>query len=232
VILDANMMKYRGFHIAKDMPLDHMWVRKRRVFQGPNVWPPEAVLPRLEFRQPIETYYTAMMELAHKVIELIARTLPYGAHVFDNFRSQDPLAILRLLHYPPATKTGEGRPQFGASAHTDFGAVTLLLQDGTAGLEVLDQAKDEWIPVPPVPDTYVINVGDMLSKWTGSKYKSSWHRVLNKNPKDRYSIVFFYDGNLDCPLSPLDGSQADGAKILTVEEHMINRLTESYGGKK
>ena len=171
-----------------------------------------------------------MMKLAQIILDLMARTLPYGPRVFDEFRSQNPLAILRLLHYPPASKT-EGKKQFGASAHTDFGAITLLLTDENPGLEVLDEGKNEWVPIPPKEGAYVVNVGDMLSKWTDNIYKSSWHRVLNKNPKDRYSIVFFFDGNLDCPLAPLDGHKV-GGKIMTVEDHMVKRLTESYGPKK
>ena len=79
----------------------------------------------------------------------------------------------------------------------------------------------------------MVNIGDMLSKWTGNEYKSSVHRVINRNPTDRYSVVFFFDGNLDCKLSPLDGSkEEEGEEGLTVERHMINRMTNSYGGKK
>lgn len=142
---------------------------------------------------------------------------------------------MRLLHYPipekPVTE-GEDLKQFGASAHTDFGAITLLLQDANPGLEVLDQKTQTWFPIAPNPDAYVVNVGDMLSFWTSGEYKSSVHRVISKNRTDRYSIVFFLDGNLDCRLDPLDGGEnVDGPR--TVEEHMTRRLRESYGvGKK
>ena len=205
-------------------------MQNKRIFQGPNVWPSESSVPAAAFKEPVQKYYKALMNLAQVIIDIMARTLPYGEQVFDEFRSQNPLAILRLLHYPPAAKT-EGKKQFGASAHTDFGAITLLLQDENPGLEVLNMSKNEWVPIPPKEGAYVVNVGDMLSMWTGNVYKSSWHRVLNKNPKDRYSIVFFFDGNLDCPLAPLDGSES-GEEILTVEGHMVKRLTESYGPKK
>ena len=77
----------------------------------------------------------------------------------------------------------------------------------------------------------MINIGDMLSKWTSNEYKSSWHRVMNENKTDRYSVVFFFDGNLDCPLTQLDGSDA-GGEVLTVEKHMIHRMTTSYGTRK
>ena len=78
-----------------------------------------------------------------------------------------------------------------------------------------------------------MNVGDMLSKWTGNLYKSSVHRVINRNPGDRYSVVFFFDGSLDCRLSPLDGSgEGKDEEALTVEAHMLTRMAESYGAKK
>ena len=195
---------------------------------GTNVWP--SSLPPGTFRKPVEAYFAAIHALSIQVLNMLARTLPYGPQIFDNFVSHEPATPLRLLHYPPMRRTEQR--QLGASAHTDFGALTLLLQDGTSGLQVLDQATETWVPIAPDPEGYVVNIGDMLSLWTGGLYKSSVHRVLNENPKDRYSVVFFFDGNLDCPLRPLDGSQVDDDQVLTVEGHMIKRMTESYGGGK
>lgn len=192
---------------------------------GQNVWPSSGLLSHSEFRAPAEAYFKAVRSLAEDVMRMIARTLPYGDNVFDEFLSNNPVTPLRLLHYPPRRETET--PQFGSSPHTDFGAITLLLQDSNPGLQVLHDG--EWIPVPPERDAYVVNVGDMLSKWTGNAYKSSVHRVLNQNDRDRYSIVFFHDGNLDCKLAPLDGSAPDTGKVLTVEEHMLHRMAESYG---
>ena len=135
---------------------------------------------------------------------------------------------------------GEGtKAQFGASPHTDFGAVTILLQDTTPGLEVLH--NDQWIPVPPKEDALVVNVGDMLSLWTGGRYRSSVHRVVSKpGGGERFSVVFFLDGRLDCVLGDLGGrgkGEGDGGRkggeVLTVEGHMLKRMGMSYGkGKK
>ena len=201
---------------------------------GPNIWPPFSVQPAASFRDPVLAYYSAIYALSLRVLDLIAATLPYGPGVFDDFKSHTPAAPLRLLHYPPAP-TGLGSTQsarqLGASAHTDFGAITLLLQDANEGLEVLNQAAGEWMSIPPSDSgEYVVNVGDMLSAWTAGAYKSSVHRVINKSPGDRYSAVFFFDGNLDTPLAPLDGREPDGA-IKTVEQHMLERMSSSYGTK-
>jgi len=216
----------KGFYIGQDMPESNPAVASKRFFMGPSVWPNTDLIPKSAFQDPCEAYYRAISSLTLIVLEMIARTLPYGAHVFDELVANNPAAPMRLLHYPPAAKTT--KRQLGASAHTDFGAITLLLQDHHAGLEVLDTVRDEWVPVDPNPDAYVVNIGDIVSKLTRGEYKSSIHRVLNKNPTDRYSVVYFFDGNLDYPLAPLDGSSAC-SEVLTVEGHMLERMTHSYG---
>ncbi|KAL1841249.1 hypothetical protein VTK73DRAFT_3520 [Phialemonium thermophilum] len=171
------------------------------------------------------------------MLQLVERTLPYGRGIFDDFTRGHTVSVLRLLHYPPPPSShhaADGRKQLGAGAHTDFGAITLLLQDEHPGLEVLDPRTGEFAAVDPCPDTFVFNVGDMLSVWTGGEYKSSVHRVINKAAADRYSAAFFYDGALDCPLLPLDGAGAAAreGEVLTVEKHMLKRISESYGPKR
>ncbi|KAL2126049.1 hypothetical protein VTI74DRAFT_1863 [Chaetomium olivicolor] len=235
-----------GFYVGPDVPLDDPEVQAGRFFMGPNVWPDAAALPRADFREPVEAYFDAVHALALRMLQLIERTLPYGPGIFGNFTRGHTVSVLRLLHYPPAPPAssnspgdGEKQQQLGAGAHTDFGAITLLLQDEHPGLEVLDPATNKFVPVDPSPNTFVFNIGDMLSLWTDGEYKSSVHRVINKAPTDRYSAAFFYDGALDCPLTPLsrkgvvvEGDEA--ADVLTVEKHMLKRIAESYaaGQKK
>jgi isopenicillin N synthase-like dioxygenase len=222
-----------GYYIGIDLSPSDPAVLSRRFFMGPNVWPNSTLLTAHEFREPAAAYYEAMLGLSRTIMQLIACTLPYGQHVFDAF-VKNPAAPLRLLHYPPGraptSAGGDVKPQFGSSPHTDFGAITLLLQDEHEGLQV-QEGNGNWISVPPRPDAYVVNVGDMLSMWTGYRYKSSVHRVINESGSDRYSIVFFLDGNLDCPLSPLDGSPPEDGKSITVEDHMLKMITESYAKK-
>ena len=215
--------------MGDDIPITDARVQRKRYFMGPNVWPSSDLLAASAFKEPVETYYTAAYNLALLMLSIIARALPYGPHVFDEFTSNDPVATLRLLHYPPAQETEQR--QLGASAHTDFGSVSLLMQDGNAGLEVLDSDRGEWVSIAPRKDSYVVNLGDMLPKWTKGLYKSSVHRVVNKNPCDRYSVVLFFEGNLDCSLAPLDGSGVEGGGALTVESHLAERMSRSYGNK-
>ncbi|KAJ5744670.1 Oxoglutarate/iron-dependent dioxygenase [Penicillium manginii] len=223
-----------GFISGTDIPIDDPRVVSRRFFMGPNVWPPSELLAEEDFRYTIEEYYEAILKLCWLVLDLVAATLPYGPHVFDEFKENDPACPLRLLHYPPTPEMdlAKGR-QLGSSAHTDFGAITLLLQDENAGLEVQDHETGEWIGVPPNKDAYVVNLGDMISRITRGNYRSSTHRVINKNPTDRYSVVFFFDGNVDYKLRPLDrvGQDSDEEDVLTVEEHMVERTTTTYKHK-
>ncbi|KAL4863385.1 hypothetical protein BDV12DRAFT_202160 [Aspergillus spectabilis] len=140
--------------------------------------------------------------------------LGFRTWIFDEFIPNDTITPMRMLHYRQRARMRreKARPNMEQSP----------------GLEVLDSRTGEWKPVPPNPAVYVVNIGDMLSFWTKNEYKSSVHRVINREPRDRYSIVFFFDGNGDAKLSPLDGSEDNP---LTVEQHMIHRVAESYGKK-
>ena len=231
-----------GFFMGHDLSPDHPHVQAKRYFAGPNAWPPSEVLAPEDFQRPCERYHEAMMRLSEVVLALVASTLPYGPRIFDEFRGPEPACPLRLLHYPPTTTTtasakgGAGKRQLGASAHTDFSCVTLLLQDEHEGLEVLDESTQSWVLVPPNPAAYVVNLGDMMSKMTQGRYKSGMHRVLNRNRTDRYSVVFFHDGNLDCKLRPLGSKMTtDGGRdkdedegAMTAEEYMYDRMNFSY----
>ena len=225
-----------GFISGTDMPASDPRVVNRRFFMGGNVWPPPEVLPYEDFRKHVEDYYQAMLRLCWIVLDLVAATLPYGPGVFDDLKANDPVCPFRLLHYPPTPEdAGEDKRQLGISAHTDFGAITLLLQDKNSGLEVQDRETGEWVGVPPNKDAYVVNMGDIINRITGGYYKSSTHRVLNRSPNDRYSAVFFFDGNLDSKLRRLDRvglPEEKDEEVLTVEEHLLERVRTTYGTNK
>ncbi|KAH9886566.1 Clavaminate synthase-like protein [Xylariomycetidae sp. FL2044] len=229
-----------GFYVGQHVEDADERARRHPQLIGPNVFPKE--LDDEVLRVPTETYYAALFKLSCRVMEMLARGLPYGDDVFGPFTSNDPVCSIRLLHYPPQRTTDER--QLGAGAHTDFGAITLLLQDQSGGLEVYDRGADRWVGVDPNPDAYVVNIGDMLSLWTRDRYKSTLHRVINRGGRDRYSVPFFFDGNTDVELSPLDGSteaaagsggvgggskKKGGRRAMTAEEHMLERFGTTYG---
>ncbi|KAH8163419.1 hypothetical protein CIB48_g4819 [Xylaria polymorpha] len=198
-------------------------------FFRPNIWPAPELLPYDKFRVYVEEYTREMLQLTRTVLSLIAATLPYGPHVFDELQANDPMWLFRLLHYPPTPKNQGKQAQFGSGEHTDFGAITLLMQDDHSGLEVQDCETGNWVGVPPNKDVYVVNLGDVMSKITGGKYRSNIHRVLNKNTEDRYSVVFFFDGNLDYELKRLDNVDESA---ITVEDHVRIRMGGSYAPRK
>ena len=220
-----------SFFIGCDLPLSDPNVVKRRVFSGPNIWP--GALSEDEFRRPLEQHYDAVTALTLKVLEMVVQSLPHGLNAeaeVEKYTKFPIAAPMRLLHYPP--QPGAKENQIGASSHTDFGTLTLLMQDGNKGLQILNKEagprESEWFDVEPLAGAYVVNAGDILERWTGGEYKSAQHRVINASPtKDRYSVAFFLEGNLDYEVKTLGAGEEDGESF-TVEEHMIDRLSSSY----
>jgi isopenicillin N synthase-like dioxygenase len=212
-----------GFFVGPEIPKDQ---ESYRDYCHPNNWPEESLISSSELKDPVLEYRQLLCELSLIIMQILAEGLPGGErNMFDEFCT-DPLAVVRLLHYPPQLDLSDAK-QLGAGAHTDFGAITLLLQDSAGGLQVRNQATEEWIDVPPNPKAYVVNVGDMLDMWTKGAYRSNVHRVINKSGGHRYSIPFFFDGNLDFVIRPLDGSVVEGGGM-TVEEFMNERYAKSY----
>lgn len=118
----------------------------------------------------------------------------------------------------------------GAGAHTDFGGLTILLQDDVGGLQV--KGSDGWIEAPPIDGAFVINLGDMISRWTNDRYRSTLHRVVNRSGRERYSIPFFYSGNPDHEVSCIPTCLAPGEKPrhepIRVQDHMRAMYQRTY----
>lgn len=168
-----------------------------------------------------------MHRLAGVILDLVAASLPYGKNAFDELRANDPMWLFRLLHY---LHTPDNTGQLGSGEHTDFVTITLLLQDEHTGLEVQDSETGEWYGVVPQEDVYIINMADIMTFNTGREYKSSVHHVINRNEDDRYSVVYFFDGNIDLDkLRPMNMGKNRGSDAPTLEKYVRDRLTKSYG---
>jgi len=188
---------------------------------GPNPWPGEPWVPG--FRAACEAYSTAMEALARRLMGLFEQALALPAGHFDSFM-RHPTCTTRLLHYPP--QPAQAAPgQIGCGAHTDWGALTLLAQDDAGGLQV--QLKDgTWADVPPVPGAFVVNIGDMMQRWTNDRWLSTMHRVINRRSgTDRWSIAYFFDLDAESVIEPLPScvSAANPARHapITAGEHLI-----------
>ncbi|KAK3381132.1 putative gibberellin 20 oxidase [Podospora didyma] len=206
-----------------------------RFGQGPNQWPTESTCPG--FRTVMEEYFEEMRLLSRTVFRLVALSLGLEEKFFDNFvYNRDSITMCRAHRYPPITtsvsETTDIKPR-GIGAHTDFGAMTLLLQDGVGGLEVFHRPTATWHPVTPILDAYVVNIGDMMERWTNDKYTSTLHRALSPVSKqDRYSVAFFNEGLLDqvveCISTCLEPGEKPKYEPVTVEDHLRMRYGSSY----
>jgi isopenicillin N synthase-like dioxygenase len=153
---------------------------------GPNQWPSEPA----GFRPAIEGYDAALRLLGRRMTRMIAVALGLEPAGLDHFFER-PTTFLRLLHYPPSPPQADIR-QYGSAPHTDYGFITILAQDRAGGLQVRSLDHD-WIEATPIDGTFVVNIGDMGSRWTNGRWRSTPHRVINRSGGDRYSMPYFYD---------------------------------------
>ncbi len=157
---------------------------------GINQWPDDEP----DLRRTAEAYYAAVFELGQRLLEGFALALDVDRSMFRKLY-RHPLVRARLIHYPPQP-AGSGASQFGAAPHTDWGCITVLWQDDVGGLQVRNRSG-QWIDAPPIEDTFVINIGDMMERWSNDLFVSTPHRVVNASGRERYSIPVFYDPDFE-----------------------------------
>jgi isopenicillin N synthase-like dioxygenase len=165
--------------------------------EGPIRWPREpASMSSIWLK-----YYQACEHLSHHLYHLFAMALDLSEDWFDAKIDQHRSA-LRALYYPSLTAPLACN-QYRSSAHTDYGAFTILKQDSVGGLQVQNRGDGRWIDVPFVPQSFVINLGDLMSRWTNDRWVSTLHRVIDLSQREtsglsasRQSIAFF------CQINP------------------------------
>ena len=205
-----------AFNIGYDLAADDPRVIAGAPFRGVNLWPD---LPG--FRDTMLDYFATVQSLGLGLLRAVALDLGLPEHRFaPDFR--EPMATLRLLSYP-AGKPGE----IGAGAHTDYGALTLLMTDGVPGLQVRPRGGD-WIDVPHVPGAYVVNIGDCLMRWSNDIYVSNPHRVLPP-PRPRQSVAFFLDPDPEALIAALPGTGPARYPEVTGADYLRSRLDATYG---
>jgi isopenicillin N synthase-like dioxygenase len=186
-----------GIYFGSELPEDDPRVRAGRPLHGANLFP--SAVP--ELRDAVLAYIDAMTALAQLLLRGFARALGLDADWFERELTADPTVLFRIFHYPPL---GERVDDWSVGEHTDYGLLTILLQDGTGGLQV--RAADGWVDVPPAPDTFVCNLGDMLERMTNGRYRSTPHRVRNTSDRSRLSYPFFFDPGWDARVQPVPGT--------------------------
>lgn len=171
-----------GFYFGQELPPTDQRVRDGWALHGANVFPQE--LP--ELRRVVLAWLDEMTRVGHTVLGLVGLGLGLPLDWFRKHLTNDPTILFRIFHYPV-----DGPGQWGVAEHTDYGLLTLLLQDDCGGLQVNGSAG--WVDVAPVANTFVCNIGDMLERMTGGRYRSTAHRVRNTSGRDRLSFPFFFD---------------------------------------
>jgi isopenicillin N synthase-like dioxygenase len=212
---------------AADLKESYMYSVSRPSDPSPfDGWPRD--LPG--FVEHMQLYHRHMRALSERLMRLLALSLDLPERYFDSAFADAAYAV-RLLRYPPQNGVGADN-QLGAGAHTDWGAITLLLQDDAGGLEVRTAAGD-WIRAMPVPDAFVVNLGDLMRRWTNDRYQSTPHRVINSaSGRDRYSVATFcspgHGERIECLSTCLPGNGIALYPPCTVGEHMQEMARRTY----
>lgn len=185
-----------GYYIGVEVPDGDPQAEKP--FYGPNVWPSEDLLPG--WRQIMEQYHREALRVAKAVARIIALALDLDADFFDKPQMLgEPIATLRLLHYEgKASNPAAGI--YGAGAHSDYGLITLLATDNVVGLQICkdrDAQPQIWEYVEPLKGGFIVNLGDMLERWSNCKFRSTLHRVI-VDGQERYSIAYFVEPSHEC----------------------------------
>ncbi len=185
-----------SFMMMREDGPDSKPVRDGEYLAGPNQWPDRPS----GFRSTLERYNAEMTTLARRLVTMIGEGL--GDTRGEMIAAFDvPTTWLRLLHYPPQDPQSDD-DLFGSAPHSDFGYLTLLTQDDVGGLQVRTVDGD-WVDVPPLPGAFIMNVGDMLHRWSNGRLLSTPHRVINRSGRERSSCPFFFDPNVSTVISPL-----------------------------
>ncbi|KAK3024910.1 hypothetical protein RJ639_043225, partial [Escallonia herrerae] len=219
-----------GYYIGVEVPEDDPEAAKP--FYGPNVWPSADILPG--WRQTMEKYHREALEVAKKVARIIALALDLEDDFFNRPEMLGkPIATLRLLHYEDRVSE-PAKGIYGAGAHSDFGFITLLATDDVFGLQICkdkDAEPQMWEYIAPLKGAFIVNLADMLERWSNCIFRSTMHRVLG-NGQERYSIAYFVEPSHDCLVEclPTCQSQENPPKFPPIksENYLLQRYQDTH----
>lgn len=212
---------HESFHVWQEHEPDDPDVLAGKPLHDRNQWPSQ--MP--ELRQEVLTYVGEVTDLARNMLKVVALGIDLPEDTFLKF-FDTPISLLRFIHYPPQDASDmDGR--YGVRPHTDNGVFTLLAQDDTGGLGILG-ADGAWMSAPPVRNSYVVNLGEMMKVWTNGLFLATPHRVINRYGKERYSIPFFLNPRYDALIEPILIHKGD--KIEPVFHTTVSREEPSICG--
>ncbi|WP_431495588.1 2-oxoglutarate and iron-dependent oxygenase domain-containing protein [Pseudomonas brassicacearum] len=216
------------FDMGLHLPADHPEVLAEKPLRGPNRHP-----DLIGWEALMEQHYRDMQALAQTLLRAMTLALGIERDFFDT-RFNEPVSVLRMIHYPPRD-TASSAEQQGAGAHTDYGCITLLYQDAAGGLQVRN-VDGQWIDAPPIDGTFVVNLGDMMARWSNDRYLSTPHRVISPLGVNRYSMPFFAEPHPDTLIQCLPGCQDDAHPpkypTTTCAEFLLSRFADTYAYRR
>lgn len=204
-----------GVYFGSELGPDHPRVRAGTPLHGANLMPHQPAA----FGATVLEWIEEMATLGHTLMRGVALSLDLDADWFARNYTGDPTVLFRIFNYPSVPPPRDGGEQWGVGEHTDYGLLTILKQDHHGGLQV--RSRGGWIEAAPVPGSFVCNIGDMLDRLTGGRYRSTPHRVVPSVGHDRLSWPFFFDPSWDADVRPVgagalaeDGdTRWDGASV-------------------
>lgn len=184
---------HEAFEAAQDLPADDPDYLKGYKFYGPNSWPDEPS----DFRWALGTYFDTQLEFGKKMLRALALALDLKEDYFDEIYTK-PMSRMRACYYPPQQPDWDVS-KIGIGAHRDYEIFTTVWQSPQPGLQVKGVGGD-WIEVPPIDGTFVINIGNLMQRWSNDLFLSRPHRVVNLTRQHRYSLVQFFGVNYDAAM--------------------------------
>ena len=227
-----------GLYFGAELGADHPRVAAGVPLHGANLFPERPA----GLREAVVAYLAAMTDLGRLLASGLAQGLGLDRDWFAAHLTGDPTILFRVFRYPPPPGDPGPGAGWGVAEHTDYGLLTMVRQDATGGLEV--RARGGWAAAPPLPGSFVCNLGDMLERLTGGRYRSTPHRVRTAGPGVRVSSAFFFDPSWDASVAPLPlpGTPApprpegrwDGADVVagrgTYGEYLLSKVTKVFPG--
>lgn len=184
-----------GIYFGAELAENHPLVQAGIPMHGRNLFPSN--IP--QFKETVLAYMESMTQIGHIIMAGIALSLGLEESYFADRYTKDPLILFRIFNYPP--KSSLPASEWGVGEHTDYGILTILKQDNVGGLQV--KSKSGWIDAPPIPGSFICNIGDMLDRMTQGLYRSTPHRVVNLSTSNRLSFPFFFDPNFHVEVKPI-----------------------------
>jgi isopenicillin N synthase-like dioxygenase len=211
-----------GLDVAEDDP-DFL---AGKPLVGPNNWP--GFMP--ELRAALVPFYDTLGACGRLMFQAFAASLDVPEDTFTR-RYDKPISRASIIYYPQQPPD-LGEAQFGVAPHTDYGCMTLLLQDDAGGLQVRGRSG-EWLTAHPIEGTIVVNVGDLLARWTNDHFISTPHRVVNRSGRARYSMGLFVDPDYDTTIEPVcHRGERPRYEPVTCGDYVLSRLNAAFAYRK